>query len=314
MRTAKLGDLEVSVVGLGCNNFGRALDEKEAARVVGAALDSGVTFFDTASNYGEGLSESFLGAALGGRRDEVVICTKFGVPVPGWEGSGGASPEYVSAATERSLRELGTDYIDLLMVHFPDEKTPIEDTLRAMDALVVAGKARQIGCANFDQGQLREALGVSAGAGLSSFVCDQMQFSLIHRQPQEDGTLAACEELGISLVPYYPLGSGLLTGKTRRGHEPVGRLRMERYQSFLTDENFDVVEGLESFARERGLSMVQAAIGWLLAQPGVPTVPAGATKVEQVQANATAATWRPDDEDMAELRALIIRRGTDTNS
>ncbi len=314
MRTATLGGLEVSVVGLGCNNFGRALDKEGAARVVGAALDSGVTFFDTASNYGEGQSESFLGAALGSGRREVVICTKFGVAVPGWEGSGGASPDYVVDAVERSLRELGTDYIDLLLIHFPDEKTPIEDTLEAMDDLVKAGKVREIGCSNFDQHQLRAAMAVSAEASFSSFVCDQVQFSMVHRQPQEDGTLSACRELGIALIPFYPLGSGLLTGKTRRGQPPVGRLQMERYQNFLSDENFDIVEGLESFAAERGLSMVQVAIGWLLAQSGVPTVPAGATKVEQVRSNAKTAEWRPTDEDMRELLALIDREAARDSS
>ena len=314
MRTDKLGGLEVSVVGLGCNNFGRALDKEGAARVVRAALDSGVTFFDTASNYGEGQSESFLGAALGDTRGEVVICTKFGVPIPGWEGSGGASPEYVARVVERSLRELGTDYIDLLLVHFPDEKTPIEDTLGAMDELVRAGKVREIGCSNFDERQLREAMDVSGESGLSSFVCDQVQFSMVHLQPQEDGTLSTCRELGIALIPFYPLGSGLLTGKTRRGQPPVGRLQMERYKNFLSDENFDIVEGLESFAAKRDLSMVQVAIGWLLAQPGVPTVPAGATKVEQVSSNAKAAEWQPTEADKRELLAIIDREAAPDSS
>ncbi len=218
------------------------------------------------------------------------------------------APEYVARVVERSLRELGTDYIDLLLVHFPDAKTPIEDTLEAMDGLVRAGKVREIGCSNFDQAQLREAMGVSAHSGLNSFVCDQVQFSMVHRLPEEDGTLATCRELGIALIPYYPLGSGLLTGKTRRGHQPVGRLAMERYENFLSDENFDIVEGVESFAAKRDLSMVQVAIGWLLAQPGVPTVPAGATKVEQVRSNARAADWRPNDEDIQELRALMDRQ------
>jgi aryl-alcohol dehydrogenase-like predicted oxidoreductase len=305
MRTASIGGLEVSVVGLGCNNLGRALDADASAKVVGAALDEGITYFDTASNYGEGRSEAFLGAAIGRNRDHVVIGTKFGVPVPGWEGSGGVSPDYVRKATERSLRELGTDYIDLLMIHFPDEETPIADTLSAMQDLVEEGKVREIGCSNFDQSQLDEAERTWSDLGTARLVCDQVEFSLVHRDPETDGTIDACRRLELALLPYYPLASGLLTGKVRRGQTPTGRLEMERYQRFLTDENFDLVERLEDFAAEHSITMPQLALGWLLSVDGVPSVTAGATGPEQVRANARAADWTPPPEDLERLNALI---------
>jgi aryl-alcohol dehydrogenase-like predicted oxidoreductase len=305
MRTGWIGDLEVSVVGLGCNNFGRALDEAGSKEVVEAALDVGINHFDTASNYGEGQSESFLGVALGGRRDDVVIATKVGVPIPGWEGSGGAAPDYVRQVLERSLTGLGTEYVDVYMVHFPDPKTPIEETLAVMSAMVDEGKVRQIGCSNFDPSQLTEALAVSAEKGWPPFVCDQVEYSLLHRDPERNGLAGLCLKEGVGLLPYYPLANGLLTGKTKRGGEPQGRLRMERYQEYLTDENFDVVEAVEVFAGERGLSMVQVALGWLLAQEAVPAVTAGATSPEQVRANAKAADWDPTAEDLDALRNLV---------
>jgi aryl-alcohol dehydrogenase-like predicted oxidoreductase len=305
MRTSWLGDLEVSVVGLGCNNFGRALDSEGSKAVVEAALEVGINHFDTASNYGEGRSESLLGAALGDRRDDVVIATKVGVPIPGWEGSGGAAPEYVRQVLERSLAELATDFVDVYMIHFPDSQTPIEDTLAEMSALVDEGKVRQIGCSNFDPAQLTEALAVSAERGWPPFVCDQVQYSMLHREPEENGLAALCLESRVALLPYYPLANGLLTGKTKRGGEPQGRLKMDRYQEFLTDENFDLVEAVEEFAGERELSMVQVALGWLLAQEAVPAVTAGATSPEQVRANARAAEWEPTSDDLRALSTLL---------
>lgn len=305
MRTGRIGQLEVSVVGLGCNNFGRALDKTQSAAVVDAALDAGMNHFDTASNYGEGRSESFLGAALGNRRDEVVIATKVGVAIPGWEGSGGARPNYVRQVLERSLTELGTDYVDLYMIHFPDQETPIEETLEVMGELVEEDMVREIGCSNFDLAQLTEALDVSGQKGWRSFVCDQVQYSMVHREPENNRLARLCVERGVALLPFYPLASGLLTGKTRRGHEPQGRLKMDRYQDFLTDENFDLVEALERFASERGLTMVQVALGWLLAQEAVPAVTAGATSPEQVAANARAAEWEPTAQELEDLSAII---------
>ena len=305
MRTARLGDLEVSAVGLGCNNFGRALDAEQSAAVVRAALDAGMTHFDTASNYGEGRSEAFLGAALGSRRKEVVIATKVGVPIPGWEGSGGADPKYVRQVLERSLAELGTDYVDIYMIHFPDPETPIEYTLEAMNDLVEEGAVRQIGCSNFDPTQLAEAVGVSVENGWATFICDQVQYSMIHREPETNGLARLCVERGIGLLPYYPLANGLLTGKTRRGGEPQGRLKMDRYQEYLTDENFDLVERVEAYSGSRGLTMVQVALGWLLAQEAVPAVTAGATSPEQVASNALAAEWAPSAADLAELDQVL---------
>jgi aryl-alcohol dehydrogenase-like predicted oxidoreductase len=307
MRTSWIGDLEVSVVGLGCNNFGRALDKAGSAAVVDAALEVGISHFDTASNYGEGQSEAFLGAALGGRRDDVVVATKVGVPIPGWEGSGGAAPDYVRQVLERSLSELGTDYVDIYMVHFPDPKIPIEDTLSVMNVMVDEGKVRQIGCSNFDPAQLTEALAVSAEKGWPPFVCDQVQYSMVHREPEENGLAELCAESGVALLPYYPLASGLLTGKTRRGGEPQGRLKMDRYQEYLTDDNFDVAEAVERFAVERELSMVQVALGWLLSREAVPAVTAGATSPEQVRANAAAAEWEPTPDDLSALHELLDR-------
>ncbi len=302
---AKLGNLDVSAIGLGCNNFGRALDAEGSAVVVNAALEAGVNYFDTASNYGEGQSEAFLGAGLGSRRNDVVVGTKFGVAVKGWEGSGGASPEYVRKATERSLRELDTDYIDVLMIHFPYPETPIEDTLEAMSALVDQGKVRYIGCSNFDPAQLSEALDVSAGKGLAGFVGNQVQYSMLHREPETSGLDQVCLERGVGLLPFYPLANGLLTGKTRRGEPPKGRLQMDRYQKFLTDENFDLVEGVEAFARARDFSMVEVTLGWLLAQKAVPSVTPGATTAVQVASNVLAADWAPSSDDLAELEKVL---------
>jgi aryl-alcohol dehydrogenase-like predicted oxidoreductase len=300
-----LGDLEVSAVGLGCNNFGRALDAGQSAAVVRAALDAGMTHFDTASNYGEGQSEAFLGAALGNLRREVVIATKVGVPIPGWEGSGGADPKYVRQVLKRSLTELGTDYVDIYMIHFPDPETPIEYTLEAMNDLVEEGAVRQIGCSNFHPTPLAEAVGISVENGWAPFICDQVQYSMIHREPETNGLAQLCVERGIALLPYYPLANGLLTGKTRRGGEPQGRLKMDRYQEFLTDENFDLVERVEAYAKQRDLTMVQVALGWLLAQESVPAVTAGATTPEQVASNALAAAWEPSAQDLAELEAVV---------
>lgn len=305
MRTGAIGSLHVSVVGLGCNNFGRALDAAAAERVVHASLDAGITHFDTSSNYGEGRSESYLGAALGGRRPEVVIASKFGMPVAGWPDSGGARPEYVRRVIERSLTQLGTDYVDLYMLHRPDPTTPITDTLGAMHDLVEEGKVREIGCSNLDADQLAEALSLSSKLDLATFVANQVEYSLVHRDPETNGLLELCAGRGVALLPFYPLANGLLTGKTRRGQQPQGRLTMDRYQGYLTDENFDVAEGLEAFARDRRLTMVAVALGWLLAHDVVQSVTPGATSAEQVVSNATAAEWEPSIEDLEALESIL---------
>ena len=304
-----MGSLEVSVVGLGCNNFGRALDQEGARVVVDQAFESGITVFDTSDNYGDGQSESFLRAALGNRRDQVVIATKFGMPVPGVPDSGGAAPGYIRRAVERSLDQLGTDYIDLYQLHKPDPEVPIGDTMVEMNALVEEGKVREVACSNLDAEQLTESASIARTHGLPPFLANQIQYSLLHRAPELDGSIEVCERDNVALLPYYPLASGMLTGKAQRGQPIEGRLQMERYQGFLTDSNFEVVEALRVFAAQREVTMVQVALGWLLAQNTVPFVTAGATKPEQVTANAVAAAWSPTAGDLAALDE--ITRPTD---
>ncbi len=310
MRTARLGSLEVSVVGLGCNNFGRALDQAGSRIVVEKALEDGINVFDTSDNYGEGRSESYLGAALGDRRDRVIIATKFGMPIPGVPDSGGAARKYVRKAVERSLDQLGTDYIDLYQLHRPDPEVPIADTLAELTALVDEGKVRELACSNLDAEQLSESAKIARTLGLRPFLANQIQYSLLHRAPEHDGSIEVCEQEHVALLPYYPLASGMLTGKARRGQAIEGRLQMERYQGFLTDSNFEVVEALRAFALEREIKMVQVALGWLLAKTFVPFVTAGATKPDQVTANVAAAEWNPSEDDLAALD--VITRPAET--
>jgi aryl-alcohol dehydrogenase-like predicted oxidoreductase len=311
VRTTRLGSLEVSVIGLGCNNFGRALDQAGSTVVVDAALQAGINVLDVSDNYGEGRAESYLGAALGSRRHEVIIATKFGMAVPGVPGSGGAKPEYIHQAIDRSLNQLGTDYIDLYQLHRPDPAVPVEDVIGVLDGLIRQGKVREIACSNLDAGQLTAAAEAARKQNLFPFLANQVEYSLIHRSPERDGLIEVCKTEGIALLPYYPLASGMLTGKARRGQPLEGRLQMERYKRYLTDANFDVVELLRTFAGERGLTMVQVALGWLLAQPTVPFVTAGATKPDQVLANVAAADWVPSVEDLAELNQISdMRRET----
>jgi aryl-alcohol dehydrogenase-like predicted oxidoreductase len=305
MRTAHIGSLEVSVIGLGCNNFGRALDQEGTNAVVAAALDCGITFFDTSSNYGSGQSEGFLGNALGSHRDEVVIGTKFGQVIAGMEGSGGARPDYVRKIMDRSLAGLKTDRIDLYQLHMPDPNTPIADTLGAMFELIEEGKALEIGCSNLDATQLAEALAISDAAGRPRFLSNQIEYSMINRAPETNGLAGLAADEGVALLPYYPLASGLLTGKKRKGEEVAGRLNMDRYQHFLTDRNYDIVEGLRRFAAARNLTPAAVALGWLLAQPTVPSVTPGATRPDQVAANAAAADWRPTAEDLSEIELIL---------
>jgi aryl-alcohol dehydrogenase-like predicted oxidoreductase len=293
----KIGSLEVSAVGLGCNNFGTRIDEAATREVVAAALDAGIQFFDTADTYGKGLSEEYLGRALGARRGEVVIATKFGSKMD--EERKGARPEYVLRAAEDSLRHLGTDYIDLYQIHRPDPEVPIADTLAALDELVRAGKVREIGCSNFSADQLREA--EAAARGRARFVSVQNEYSLLHRDPEAE-VLPECERQGLAFLPYFPLASGLLTGKYRRGHAPPQGTRITGggwRSDVLTDENLERVEGLVAFAESRGHTLLELAFSWLLARPAVASVIAGATSPAQVRGNAGAAGWRLTDADLA---------------
>jgi aryl-alcohol dehydrogenase-like predicted oxidoreductase len=303
METRRIGSLEVSVVGLGCNNFGGRLDAEATASVVDAALDAGINFLDTADIYGRTKSEEYLGRALGRRRGEIVLATKFGMMVD--ERRHGARPEYVRQALDDSLRRLGTDYVDLYQLHRPDDTVPIADTLGALDDAVRAGKVREIGCSNFSAEQLREAEAAVRPGG-ARFVSVQNEYSLFHREPEE-GVLAECERLGIAFIPYFPLASGLLTGKYRRGEPPPQGTRLTdgRHSSALSDAKLAQVEALIAFAEARGHTLLELAFSWLLAHPAVVSVIAGATRPEQARANAGAAGWRLTPDDMAEVDRIM---------
>ncbi len=305
METRRIGSLEVSAVGLGTNNFGGRLDADATARVVHAAIEAGVRFIDTADLYGQTRSEEYLGRALRGRREQVVLATKFGWKLD--EHHRGAHPHYVRRAVEESLRRLATDRIDLYQLHKPDPTVPIADTLGALDELVKAGKVREIGCSNLSVEQLREAAGAaSARPGSAAFVSVQNEYSLFHREP-EQGVLAECERTGLAFLPYFPLASGLLTGKYRHGQPPPAGARLSaggRFGALLTERNLDVVERLLAFAVERGHTILELAVSWLLAHPVVASVIAGATSPEQVRANAAAAGWRLTAGDMAAVDGI----------
>ena len=303
METRRIGSLSVSVVGLGCNNFGERLDAERTAATVQAALDAGITFFDTADIYGGTRSEEFLGRALGRRREAVVVATKFGMEVD--ERRRGAKPEYVRQAVEDSLRRLGTDRIDLYQLHQPDPATPIADTLGALDELVRAGKVREIGCSNFSASEIRAARKV-ARPGAARFVSVQNEYSLLHRKPERD-VLDECRRAGLAFIPYFPLASGLLTGKYRHGQPPPqgSRLQSRFGTEPFTEENLLLVKALLSFATARGHTLVELAVSWLASRPTVASVIVGATSPEQVKTNATAAGWQFTDAEIVEIDAIL---------
>jgi aryl-alcohol dehydrogenase-like predicted oxidoreductase len=300
-----LGDsgIEVSVVGLGCNNFGRRIDLDSTRAVVDAALDEGVTFFDTANTYGRGQSEEFLGDVLEGRRDQVTLATKFGMDMGDGKGPRG-SRDYIRQAVEASLRRLRTDTIDFYWYHRPDGVTPIAETLSALDELVRAGSVRAIGASNFSAQQIEEADAVAREHGITRFTAIQNEYSLFVRDAERD-VLPACERLGIGFVPFFPLASGLLTGKYRRGEAGPAGARLTDREQIASDEQFDQLDALEAFADAREVSLVDVAIGALIARPVISSVIAGATKPEQVRANAAAARWEPGDDDLAELQKIL---------
>ena len=292
-------ELEVSQVGLGCNNFGGRLDLERTREVVDAALDVGITFFDTADIYGNrGNSERFLGEVLQGRRDRVVLATKFGHDMgDGFNGSG----EYAGRALRASLDRLRMDHVDLFYYHRPDGVTPLEETLGAMQDLVTAGLTRAIGCSNFSAGQLAEADELALANGGPRFVAVQNEYSLLEREAEDD-VLPAARRLNVGFVPYFPLASGLLTGKYRRGEPRPPGTRLESRE--IDDATFDWLEALEAFARERGRSLLELAIAGLASQPGVPSVIAGATSAEQVRQNAAAADWQLSADELSELTRI----------
>jgi len=307
-RTLGSSDISVPLVGVGCNAFGARIDAERTQAVVDAAIEHGATFFDTADSYGLGQSEELLGAALGARRDDVVIATKFGMDMQGTNGDDGGrrgSAAYVRTAVEASLRRLGTDHIDLYQLHTPDPNTPIEETLTAMSELVTAGKVRAIGCSNMQAWQLVDAAWTAAAAGFQGFVTAQNEYSLYNRTAEVELT-PACLELNVGILPYFPLASGLLTGKYRRGESaPEGtRLGGEAQAKRLASSDWDKVEALEAFAAERDISILQLAMGGLAAQPAVASVIAGATSPEQIASNVEAARWEPSEDDLAALAKI----------
>jgi aryl-alcohol dehydrogenase-like predicted oxidoreductase len=330
MERRKIGSLEVSVVGLGGNNFGLSLDADATDAVVRGALDAGIDFFDTADSYGGARSEEFLGRALQGRRDEAVIATKFGMPID--ERQGGGRPEYVRQALEASLQRLRTDRVELYQLHLPDPDVPIEETLGALDELVRAGKVREIGCSNHSAEQLRAAAGAHA-AGQRRFASVQNEYSLLQREA-ERSLLPECERLGVAFLPYYPLASGVLTGKYRLGVPPPegsrfasgpsaaasvtemtpalveslrrGELpRIPRRRERLSERNLNLVESLSGFAEAQGHSLLELAFSWLLSRSVVASVIAGATRLDQVRANAAAAGWRLSRDELAAVDAIL---------
>ena len=300
--------LIVSAVGLGCNNFGGRSDFAATRAVVHKALDLGITFFDTSDTYGEnGASEEYLGRVLAGRRDDIVLATKFARPMDreGW--LQGASRRYIVGAVEASLRRLDTDRIDLYQQHIADPQTPIEETLRALDDLVRQGKVLHVGCSTLAAWQVVEAQWTSMHLGLERFVACQERYNLLERE-LDDELLPVMQSYGLGLIPFSPLANGLLTGKYRRGAAPPAGSRLATTprlaERTLTDANWEKVEQLTAFCEARGRSLLELALGWLLHRPGVASVIAGATKPEQVAANVRAAEWRLSREDMDEIDRL----------
>jgi aryl-alcohol dehydrogenase-like predicted oxidoreductase len=296
----KIGSLEVSLVGLGCNNFGWRIDANGSAAVIDAAIDSGINFLDTADLYGAGQSEEYLGRALKGRRDKVLIATKFGMKLG--DGKEGAKPSYVRQAAEDSLRRLNTDHIDLYQLHQPDPGTPIADTLGALGGLVHAGKVREIGCSNFSAAQLREASQVKG----VHFVSVQNNYSMVHREPEAE-VLPECQRLGLAFLPYFPLANGLLTGKYRKGQPFPKSSRAEDGfgPKVFTDENLTLVDGLREFAELRGHTLLELAMSWLASKSVIASIIAGAKTPDQVKANASSVNWRLTEADLAALNGIL---------
>jgi aryl-alcohol dehydrogenase-like predicted oxidoreductase len=309
MRYRPLGHsgLVVSVVGIGCNAFGSRVDADGVRAIVDAAFDAGINFFDTSDTYGLGASEELLGAALRGRREDVVVATKFGMDMDGRNGpdrGARASRRYVRRAVEASLRRLGTDHIDLYQLHQPDLVTPVEETLSALDELVHEGKVRYIGCSNFAAWEVTEAHWTARSLGVGKFITAQNEYSLYNRSA-EDELVPACLAAGMSVLPYFPLAYGLLTGKYSAGSAPEGsRLSAESQRHRLEGADFSRVDALQEYADARGVDLLTVAISGLVAQPAVGSVIAGVSRAEQVRTNAAAGSWEPDAADLAALQEI----------
>ena len=308
MRYRQLGNsgLQVSAIGLGANNFGGRLDAGRTGTVVHAAIDAGVNLIDTSNSYGGGLSEEFIGLALDGRRSRAVIATKVSSRIAEGPNNSGNSRKHVMDQVDVSLRKLRTDYIDLYQIHWWDPNTPIEETLRALDDLIRDGKIRYVGCSNFAAWQVCESHWTAKTLGIDGFSSVQPRYSMMYRQPEAE-MVPFCEKYGVGILPYYPLENGFLTGKYRRDQAPPEGTRLsENDRGVLTERNFDILEQLEAFSAERGHTVLELAFAWLLASsPMVSSVIAGATRPEQIQANAAAADWELTAEELAEVNAIL---------
>ena len=301
--------LRVSAVGLGCNNFGMKLDEAGTGAVINAAIEAGITLFDTADMYGaRGGSETHMGAVLGAKRKDIVLASKFGMAMDDTGHKLGGSRRYIMSAVEDSLRRLRTDWLDLYQLHQPDLLTPIDETLRAMDDLVKAGKVRYIGCSNLPAWQMVEANFAAELANIGGFVSAQEEYNLLNRAIEKD-VLPVARKYGFGLLPYFPLASGLLTGKYKRDAMPEGaRLTaMPKFanRTYVTDGNWAKVEALDAFAKDHGHTLLEVAFGWLLAEPAVSSVIAGATRPEQIGSNVAAASWSLSTEEKAGVDAIV---------
>lgn len=310
MEQHALGQLKVSVVGLGCNNFGMRIDADQTKRVVDAAIDAGINYFDTAESYGKGMSEEYLGKALGVRRSEVLVASKWGHTASLGPDERGGAPDQIRKRLEASLTRLGTDYIDHYQLHRPDPDTPVEETLGCLAELRAEGKIREIGCTAFSAKQLRETYRIAGEHGLAPYPSVQNHYSLLTRDPETDGVFDACAELGIAFVPYFPLESGLLTGKYRLGEVRPEGSRLEawgdRADTFIDDTKLRVVEQLISWVEQRDHSLLDLAMSWHTSHPLVASVIAGATSPAQIEANVAAATWALTPDDRAEVSALLV--------
>jgi len=307
MEYRKLGSsgLEVSAIGLGTNNFGRRVDAAGTARVLAEALDKGVTFIDTANIYSGGQSEDFIGQAIQGKRDQYIIATKAAMKIDNGPNGIGASRHHLFREVEKSLTRLRTDYIDLYQIHRADPSTPIEETLHALNQLVAQGKVRYIGCSNYASWQLCEAIWTSRERNLVSFSTVQPQYSMLDRRVESE-LVPFCQTYGIGILPYFPLSNGFLTGKYHRGQDAPGGTRLaENDRGMLSDANFDILEALESFAQARDHTILDLAFAWLLANPAVTSVIAGATKPEQVAANAATVGWKLSPQDLVEIDTIL---------
>ncbi|MBI1260722.1 MAG: aldo/keto reductase [Rhizobiales bacterium] len=308
LKTLGNSGLKVSVVGLGCNNFGMKCDQNATNAIVHSAIEQGITLFDTADAYGgKGGSEVMLGRALGPRRKDIVLATKFGLPMGEGDYMKGGSRRYIVQAVEASLRRLGTDYIDLYQLHYPDPDTPIEETLAALDDLVTSGKVRYIGSSNFLGWQLVEAWYKARDNNDTAFISAQNHYNLLDRSIEND-IIPAAQKYGASILPYYPLARGLLTGKYKRGEATPGGARLTIFPHLaakvLTDENFSKVDRLTAFANSRGHSILDLAIGWLVAQPHVGSVIAGASSPDQIRMNVAAGQWGLSPEELLEVHKM----------